>query len=243
MRQILVLLLCLPLVVNGSEDQAKLIINEMEKLYRGNSSEVSLTMQVETPQYSRSLEIFGQTLGKERAIFRIISPKKDKGITTLRRDKEMWNFFPKINKVIKVPPSMMMGSWMGSDFTNDDLVQETKLVEEYDLELIIDSETFLIILTPKEETISLWGKIDYLVQKDPLLPLKQSFFDDYGKKVRELVYKDPKLFAGRLLPSAMEMVPLNKPGHITKLFYNQIEFEPEGVSEKSFSLRELKKRI
>ena len=243
MRQILVLLLCLPLVVNGSEDQAKSIINEMEKLYRGNSSEVSLTTQVETPQYSRALEIFGQTLGKERAIFRIISPKKDKGITTLRRDKEMWNFFPKINKVIKVPPSMMMGSWMGSDFTNDDLVQETKLVEEYDLELIIDSETFLIILTPKEETISLWGQIDYLIQKDPLLPLKQSFFDDYGKKVRELVYKDPKLFGERLLPSAMEMVPLNKPGHITKLFYNQIEFEPEGVSEKSFSLRELKKRI
>ena len=243
MRQILVLLLCLPLVVNGSEDQAKSIINEMEKLYRGNSSEVSLTMQVETPQYSRALEIFGQTLGKEIAIFRIISPKKDKGITTLRRDKEMWNFFPKINKVIKVPPSMMMGSWMGSDFTNDDLVQETKLVEEYDLELIIDSETFLIILTPKEETISLWGQIDYLIQKDPLLPLKQSFFDDYGKKVRELVYKDPKLFGERLLPSAMEMVPLNKPGHITKLFYNQIEFEPEGVSEKSFSLRELKKRI
>jgi len=243
MRQILVLLLCLPLVVNGSEDQAKSIINEMEKLYRGNSSEVSLTMRVETPQYSRALEIFGQTLGKERAIFRIISPKKDKGITTLRRDKEMWNFFPKINKVIKVPPSMMMGSWMGSDFTNDDLVQETKLVEEYDLELIIDSETFLIILTPKEETISLWGQIDYLIQKDPLLPLKQSFFDDYGKKVRELVYKDPKLFGERLLPSAMEMVPLNKPGHITKLFYNQIEFEPEGVSEKSFSLRELKKRI
>ena len=243
MRQILVLLLCLPLVVNGSEDQAKSIINEMEKLYRGNSSEVSLTMQVETPQYSRALEIFGQTLGKERAIFRIISPKKDKGITTLRRDKEMWNFFPKINKVIKVPPSMMMGSWMGSDFTNDDLVQETKLVEEYDLELIIDSETFLIILTPKEETISLWGQIDYLIQKDPLLPLKQSFFDDYGKKVRELVYKDPKLFGERLLPSAMEMVPLKKPGHITKLFYNQIEFEPEGVSEKSFSLRELKKRI
>ena len=243
MRQILVLLLCLPLVVNGSEDQAKSIINEMEKLYRGNSSEVSLTMQVETPQYSRALEIFGQTLGKERAIFRIISPKKDKGITTLRRDKEMWNFFPKINKVIKVPPSMMMGSWMGSDFTNDDLVQETKLVEEYDLELIIDSETFLIILTPEEETISLWGKIDYLIQKDPLLPLKQSFFDDYGKKVRELVYKDPELFGERLLPSAMEMVPLNKPGHITKLFYNQIEFEPEGVSEKSFSLRELKKRI
>ena len=243
MRQILVLLLCLPLVVNGSEDQAKSIINEMEKLYRGNSSEVSLTMQVETPQYSRALKIFGQTLGKERAIFRIISPKKDKGITTLRRDNEMWNFFPKINKVIKVPPSMMMGSWMGSDFTNDDLVQETKLVEEYDLELIIDSETFLIILTPKEETISLWGQIDYLIQKDPLLPLKQSFFDDYGKKVRELVYKDPKLFGERLLPSAMEMVPLNKPGHITKLFYNQIEFEPEGVSEKSFSLRELKKRI
>ena len=81
------------------------------------------------------------------------------------------------------------------------------------------------------------------IQKDPLLPLKQSFFDDYGTKVRELVYKDPKVFGGKLLPSAMEMIPLNKPGHITKLFYNQLEFDPEGVSEKSFSLRELKKRI
>ena len=137
----------------------------------------------------------------------------------------MWNFFPKINKVIKVPPSMMIGSWMGSDFTNDDLVQETKLVEEYNLELITDSETFLIILTPKEDTVSLWGQIDYLIQKDPLLPLKQSFFDDYGTKVRELVYKDPKVFGGKLLPSAMEMIPLNKPGHVTKLFYNQLEFE------------------
>jgi outer membrane lipoprotein-sorting protein len=243
MKKILLLLLCFPLVVNGSENQAKVIINEMEELYRGTSSEVSMTMQVETPQYSRSLRMFGQTLGKERAIFRIISPKKDKGITTLRRGKEMWNFFPKINKVIKVPPSMMMGSWMGSDFTNDDLVQETKLVEEYNLELITDSETFLIILTPKEDTVSLWGQIDYLIQKDPLLPLKQSFFDDYGTKVRELVYKDPKVFGEKLLPSAMEMIPLNKPGHFTKLFYNQLKFDPEGVSEKSFSLRELKKRI
>ena len=243
MRKILILLLYFPLVVSGSENQAKAIINEMEELYRGTSSEVSMTMQVETPQYSRSLKIVSQTLGEEKAIFRIISPKKDRGITTLRRDKEMWNFFPKIDKVIKVPPSMMMGSWMGSDFTNNDLVQEKKLEEEYNLELNTDSETFLIILTPKKETVSLWGQIEYLIQKDPLLPLKQSFFDDYGTKVRELIYKDPKVFSGKLLPSAMEMIPLNKPGHLTTIFYNQIEFDPEGVSEKSFSLRELKKRI
>ena len=213
----------------------------MEKLYRGKSSEVSLTMPVETPQYSRSLEIFGQTLGKERAIFRIISPKKDKGITTLRRDKEMWNFFPKINKVIKVPPSMMMGSWMGSDFTNDDLVQETKLVEEYDLELIMDSETFLIILTPKEETISLWGKIDYLVQKDPLLPLKQSFFDDYGKKVRELVYKDPKLLGNSY--RRRWKWSLSTSQGITKLFYKQIEFEPEAYQKIVLTSRIKKKNL
>jgi len=81
---------------------------------------------------------------------RVLSPRKDRGVATLKKDKEMWNFFPKINKVIKVPPSMMMGSWMGSDFTNDDLVREVSLVEEYHVDKSVEGENYRLTLTPKQ---------------------------------------------------------------------------------------------
>ena len=243
MRRFLTMLLCVPLLVEGSENEARKIINQMEELYRGESSSVSMIMEVKTPRGSRSIKMSGQTLGKERAIFRILSPKKERGITSLRRDKEMWNFFPKINKVIKIPPSMMMGSWMGSDFTNDDLVQETKLIDEYDLQLKTEEKSYLVILTPKEDTVSVWGKIEYLVQREPMLPIKQAFYDDDGEKIRELFYREPKEFDGMLMPSVMQMIPLNKPGHSTTVIYENLEFDPSGVSETSFSLRELRKRL
>ncbi|MDA0761433.1 MAG: outer membrane lipoprotein-sorting protein, partial [Proteobacteria bacterium] len=121
-----------------SAESAKLpidIIDEMEQLYRGDSSNSRITMVVETPRYKRTMQMAGQSMGKEFGFFRILSPKKDRGIATLKRDEEMWNYFPKINKVIKVPPSMMMGSWMGSDLTNDDLVKETQLIDAYDIEM------------------------------------------------------------------------------------------------------------
>ncbi|MFT7652685.1 MAG: outer membrane lipoprotein-sorting protein, partial [Candidatus Azotimanducaceae bacterium] len=133
----LILLVCLTLCpfayANGADKSPRDIIDEMEQLYRGKSSDAKLTMVVETPQYKRTMQMSGQSMGKELGFFRILSPKKDRGIATLKRDVEMWNYFPKINKVIKVPPSMMMGSWMGSDFTNDDLVKETQLIDAYDI--------------------------------------------------------------------------------------------------------------
>ncbi|MCZ6501398.1 MAG: outer membrane lipoprotein-sorting protein, partial [Gammaproteobacteria bacterium] len=122
-----------PSAATSNETRARQVIKEMEQLYRGESSRSTITMKVETPHYQRLLKMEGQSLGQDFAFFRFLSPKKDRGIATLKRDQEMWNYFPKINKVIKVPPSMMMGSWMGSDFTNDDLVKETTLIDAYHL--------------------------------------------------------------------------------------------------------------
>ncbi|MDP6650617.1 MAG: outer membrane lipoprotein-sorting protein, partial [Gammaproteobacteria bacterium] len=116
-------------------DSAIEIIDQMEALYQGESSSAAMTMIVETPQYQRTMEMQSSSMGTENAFIRILSPRKDRGIATLKLDMEMWNYLPKINKVIKVPPSMMMGSWMGSDFTNDDLVKQTTLTEEYFLAL------------------------------------------------------------------------------------------------------------
>ena len=200
-------------------------------------------MRIETPQYQRTLEMAAESIGTKQSFIRILSPKKDRGIATLKLDMEMWNYFPKINKVIKIPPSMMMGSWMGSDFTNDDLVKQTTLTEEYKLQLDETADQYRITLVPKQETVTVWGKIDYVIGKDPLIPLSESFYDDAGVMVRKLTFKEPKEFSGKLLPSVLEMVPLNKAGHRTIVTYEQLEFNPPDVTPEDFTLRNLTSRF
>jgi outer membrane lipoprotein-sorting protein len=222
---------------------AQQIIDEMENLYRGNSSEASITMLIKTPNYQRKLTMQSLTLGEERAFFRILAPKKDRGVATLKRDQEMWNYFPKINKVMKVPPSMMMGSWMGSDFTNDDLVKETSLVDSYAMSLAENETEYIITLTPMESTVTVWGKIDYIVSKSPLLPKAQIFYDDDHVKMREMKFLEPKEYDGKLMPSILEMRPLNKDGHTTRVIYESMTFDAETITEDTFSLRNLKSRF
>lgn len=239
----ILLMLCLSLPALASEERAREIIDEMEQLYRGDSSDATMTMQVQTPNYNRTLTMSGQSFGKEYGFFRIHAPKKDRGIATLKRDEEMWNYFPKINKVIKVPPSMMMGSWMGSEFTNDDLVKETQLIDAYSLELMETDDEYRVTLIPKEQTVTVWDKIEYTISKDPLLPLSQAFFDEDGEKVRELTFHEPKEYDGKLMPSILEMRPLNKEGHLTRILYDDIKFNVPGITEATFSLRNLKSRF
>ena len=183
------------------------------------------------------------SVGQQDAFIRILSPKKDRGISTLKLDQEMWNFFPKINKVIKVPPSMMMGSWMGSDFTNDDLVKQTTLTQEYDLQLTETPTEYNITLLPREKTVTVWGRIDYIVNKEHLVPVNQNFYDDEGIMIRKMVFSELKDFGGRIMPSVMEMIPLNKEGHRTVIIYDNLEFDPPDVDESIFTLRHLKSRF
>ncbi len=222
---------------------ARDVIKKMEALYRGDSSKSLITMKVQTPQYQREMKMEGKSLGEELAFFRFLSPRKDRGIATLKRGLEMWNYLPKINKVIKVPPSMMMSSWMGSDFTNDDLVKETTLIDAYDLELEETQDHYRVVLTPREKTVTVWGRIDYVVSKVPLLPVEQVFYDDRGEKIRHLSFTEPKEFNGRLMPSMLEMTPLKKPGHSTLIIYDELVFNPEDVSDATFSLHNLKSRF
>jgi outer membrane lipoprotein-sorting protein len=239
----LLLLLSLTWPAIASEERAREVIDEMEQLYRGDSSDATMTMQVQTPNYNRTLTLTAQSFGKDYGFFRIQAPKKDRGIATLKRDEEMWNYFPKINKVIKVPPSMMMGSWMGSDFTNDDLVKETQLIDAYSLALIETEDQYKVTLTPKEQTVTVWGRIEYTISKDPLLPLSQAFFDEDGEKIRELTFHEPKEYNGKLMPSILEMRPLNKEGHLTRIMYDDIKFNVPEITKDTFSLRNLKSRF
>jgi outer membrane lipoprotein-sorting protein len=186
----------------------------------------------------------------DKTFIRIKSPKKEKGVATLRIGNEMWNYLPKTHKVMKVPPSMMMGSWMGSDFTNDDLVRQSSMLEDYTYELLNDapanaptdaSGTHLYIqLLPKEDTPIVWGKLIVAVREEGLVPVWQHFYDENGRLMRVMNFRDVKSFDGKTVPSVIEIMPQNKEGHKTVIQFLKAAFDSP-IDEKTFTRRNLQK--
>ena len=245
---IFLLLLSLWFTLNsqGVQGDAKEIVKKMDELYRSNSSFAKMEMEIVTPHWQRTLKLDAWSLGMDKTFIRILSPKKERGIATLRIDNEMWNFLPKTNKVMKVPPSMMMGSWMGSDFTNDDLVKEYTFLEDYIFELTeveaAEAGVVYVKCTPKEGLPIIWGHIIIAVKENSYLPIRQKNYDEKGKLMRETVFKDVKKFGNREIPSVMELIPHNKEGNKTIVRYVEAKFDIK-IDKGTFSLRNLRSRI
>lgn len=219
-----------------------LILEKMDSLYRSKSSKAKIKMSIYHPDWSREMVMDVWTKGLEKSFITILSPAKDKGISTLKIENEMWNYFPKINKVIKVPPSMMMGSWMGSDFTNDDLVKENTYLEDHNYKLITNSnDLYEIELTPKKETVSVWGKVILTIEKKRLIPIKESFYDEKKELIRELFFDNVKKIGSRNIPLRLTLIPLKKVGQKTIVEYDEIIFDIK-VPIETFSRKNLQKR-
>lgn len=234
-------LMCCSLLVKADDDGVALL-KKMDELFRSKTSIATMKMTITTPNWQRTLEMQSWTQGMDDTFIRVLSPRKDRGVATLKKGKEMWNFFPKINKVIKVPPSMMMGSWMGSDFTNDDLVREVSLVEEYHVTKSESEDTYQLTLLPKQSTVTVWGKITIIVNKADLLPLEQNYFDEKGDKIRSMSFSDIRDFSGKKMPAIMTMIPHNKSGHKTIIEYVEAEFDSQ-LKDNIFTLRNLQTRF
>ena len=232
-------------LATDKEVDVQTIIDSVDKLYRSSSSYADVEMAVVSKHWERTLTMQIWTEGMDKTFIHITGPKKDEGIATLRINTEMWNYFPKINKVMKVPPSMMMGSWMGSDFTNDDLVKESSLLEDYNHRLIHpeneEIDKYYIELTPKTETPSVWGKIEITIRKKDYIPLTEVYYDEKGRKMREMIFSDVRKFGNREIPALLEMLPLNKKGQKTVIRYRDIQFD-EPTDKQTFTLRNLQKR-
>ena len=239
----LLILSCPVAFSDDSSTEARKIIEDMEFLYRGVASRATLTMTVITPRHKRTLKMSSASLGQDYALFRILEPKKESGISTLKREQEMWNYFPKINRVIKVPPSMMMGSWMGSDVTNDDLLRETELIDAYDLSMKVSESDYHITLSPKSDTVTVWAKIDYIVDRKEMLPKQQIFYDERDRKIRRMEFSEKKDFEGTLLPARISVIPINKPGYKTIVEYTSLNFDPPDVKKNMFTRRNLTTRF
>jgi len=234
-------LIALPHVLYA-EDGTSIIAKVVENL-NGETAVMKIEMMVTTSRSKRSMRMESYSVGQKKSFIKVLYPKKDAGITFLKIDNTMWQYVPRIEKIIKIPSSMMLQSWMGSDFTNDDLVKESSLKEDYHVRLLAEEKDgFQLELTPKAEAAVVWGKLIMSVSREYYLPQTVSYFDEDGLLIRELVYSDVKAFGLRFYPTRWLMTPKesDKKGHETQIVVSYALFDSE-LDEKYFTKRALKR--
>jgi outer membrane lipoprotein-sorting protein len=232
-------------LTNLSAQNLEEIIRKADEKFRGNSSQGEMTMIIERPTWSREVTMKSWTLGNHYSLIYITAPAKEKGQVFLKRNKEMWNWVPNIERMIKIPPSMMMQSWMGSDFTNDDLVRESSLAKDYKHKLLTEEkmagyDSYKIELIPKEDAPVVWGKVVMWISKIDYLWLKGEYYDEDGILVNTEILSDIKMMGNRKMPTRLEMIPADKPGQKTVLIFKNIEFDVK-IDESFFSQQNMKK--
>lgn len=240
------LLFFLLMVSHRAEAQNALeIVKKMDEKMTGKYSHQELTMTIIRPSWQRSVSLKSWALGTDYSMILVTAPAREKGQAFLKRNKEMWNWVPSINRMIKIPPSMMMQSWLGSDFTNDDLVRESSVVVDYTHKMageenIQDRKCWKIELTPKPEAAVVWGKVYLWVTQNDYLQLKAEFYDEYGGLVNTMNLSDIKEIGGRTLPTRWEMIPADEDGKSTVLVIEKADFTTP-IQEDFFSQQNMKR--
>lgn len=228
-----------------AQDDAKEIIRKAEEKRRGiESSQAELTMTIVRPTWTRSMSIKSWSKGDDYALMLVTAPARDKGTATLKRGNEVWNWMPKIERTIKLPPSMMSQSWMGSDFKNNDLVQEVSIIEDYDHTILKDStiegrKCWKIELVPHDGVAVVWGKVNIFVDKQDYLGMRSEYYDEDGYLVNILQASELKQMGGRMIASKLEMIPVEEEGHKTVMEYQKIVFD-SNISDNFFSVQNMK---
>lgn len=222
------------------------VVTKAYERVKGESSGYSaMNMEIIRPTWSRSISFKSWSKTTELSLSLVTSPKKEEGQTFLKRGKEMWSWNPTINRMIKLPPSMLSQGWMGSDFTNDDLLNEASMVEDYSHKLsgyekIADRDCYRIEMTPKENAAVVWGKIVMWISKGDFLQLKTEFYDEENKLMKTQTAFDIKKMGGRIIPTRVELIPADKPGNKTVITLVAVEFN-QPVDDQFFSQQNMKR--
>ena len=235
-----------PTAAAQTSASAREIIERVDRVLRGDSSHGVARMEVVTEHWERELVIEMWSLGTDYSLVRVQSPAREAGTATLMADDDIWNYLPKVDRAIKIPASMMAGAWMGSHFTNDDLVKESQLIEDYDIEATYDGDrdgvtVWELRLTPKQEAAVVWGYVDYQVRQADYMPLLARYYDEDGELARTMRWSEFRDLGGRFVPAVMEMQPADKPDESTKVAYDELEFNID-IEPSFFSLQMLKSR-
>lgn len=240
----ILLLFTLPLAF-GWAQTAREIVQKSEDLIKGTTCHGTFVMTVVTPEFTRTMEMESWWVANEKALIVIRSPKRETGNKTLKIKNEMWSYLKNTETTIKIPPSMMLQSWNGSDFTNDDLVRESSMIDDYTHRILgeepIDGQVcWKLELFPKPEAAVVWGKLYIWVRKKDFLPSVVQFYDENGSLVRYLEYTKVRTMGGRTIPTVWTMYNEVKTGHHTTFEILDATFDVP-ISDRIFSFRELER--
>lgn len=241
-----VLLMISAAVASGEAPDIDELVRRLDQLYRSDDSYSEMTMTIETPNWTRTLTMTAWSKGTDRTFIRILSPARESGMATLRIDDQMWNYLPNTNSTVRVPPSMMSGSWMGSDITNNDIVREITYEEDYTYSYLTDppyggtadGDTLYIELVPRPSAAVVWSSIVCAVRAGDLIPLWEKYYDSGGDLVRTMTFSGVREMGGRTIPTVMEVVPADEEGDRTLIEWTSAEFD-QGVDDQVFTLRNL----
>jgi outer membrane lipoprotein-sorting protein len=227
-----------------SADEARRIVDHVDRLMRADSSRATTEMVVTTKRWTRAMRMTIWSEGVDNVLIRVEQPTKDAGTATLRIGNNIWNYLPGIDRTVRVPTSMMMGSWMGSHFTNDDLVKNSRLIRDYEIAVSFEGardgvDVYEFTLTPKPDAPVVWGRIVYLVRQADLLPVWARFHAEDGALKSTIAFTDAATLDGRLVPTRLRITPQDKPGEFTEMRYVSLDFDV-AIPPKLFSLTSLR---
>lgn len=220
------------------------IVQKSDQAMRGKSSYSEATMEIVRPDWTRSMTMKSWTKGTELSLVLVTAPAKDKGSASLKRHREMWNWVPSIERVIKIAPSMLSQSWMGSDFTNDDLINQSSIVVDYQHALFGNDsfegdKVWVIEATAKPDAPVVWNKVTLWISQSTYLQRKVEFYDEFDERVNVLTTYDVKELGGRKIATRMEMKPVDKPGNKTIFTTHQAQFDFD-INDDFFSQQQMK---
>ncbi len=234
----------------AADDQgAREIVDRAARLFVSQSSIATVNMQITKEDSQRTISMQLWSLDESKILVRIRQPPEDAGTAILKVANKTWIYLPKSNRTVAMPASMMVTPWMGSDFTLNDLVNQSRLSDDYAIATSFEGQRDGVAvseytLTPKPDAAVVWGKIVLEIRAADLMPIWQRYYDEDGKLVRELSFSDYKTVStssrfGRLIPTRLVMRPLDKTGQQTTVTYEDIVFD-KPISDETFSLRNLK---
>lgn len=228
---------------DAAERDAGQIVRDALNHWRGLSSHGEMTMTIHRPDWERSMSIESWTEGAEKSLVRVTAPMKDRGTGTLIDEDNMWTYSPRINRVIKVPSSMMGQSWMGSDFSNKDISRADDIAEDYDHRLLSESEeddmtVYEIEAVPHEDAAVVWGREVLKIREDNVL-LEHRFYDQDGELIKQLMTLDISEMGGRNVATRQRMEKIDSPGEWTGITIDSVEFDVE-LNDNVFTLSNLR---
>ena len=231
----------LVLVLSLCANEADEIIKKLDENMRGKNVSMEMTMKVVSLGHERTMKMQSFSEGTKKSFTKILYPPKDKGITFLSLDNQMWQYVPKIERIIKIPPSMMLQNWMGSDITNDDVVKQSSIVDDYDAKVIKKEGSIVSIeLIPKKDAAVVWGKIVTNIDTVTYTSKKDIFYDEDGIEVRYFIYDKVKQFGKYYIPTIWRVESVDKKNRYTEIVLENVKYDTK-ISKEYFKKSALKR--